>query len=144
MFYGMILSGPKPKQINLADSQLLHLSNVAWKAGKSGHSVSLYAKKNHTKFLLCVLTKQNPQTSLDMYVHQQEQVALQIEGNGEVHITGYYEPSGVEDKIMGLPEKEAAKPLKKLKQNSSQKPKEAPKSKPVEKKKEQKAPVKKE
>ena len=119
MFYGMVISGPKAKQIVPKESQLLHLSNVAWKAGKSGHSVSLYAKKNHTKFLLCVLTKQNPQTGIDVYVHQQEEVALQMEGNGEIHVTGYYEPSGFEERTENVKSSVVAQksstPLKRVK-----------------------------
>ena len=138
MFYGMVISGPKAKQIVPKESQLLHLSNVAWKAGKSGHSVSLYAKKNHTKFLLCVLTKQNPQTGIDVYVHQQEEVALQMEGNGEIHVTGYYEPSGFEERTEPVKStvvsQKSSAPLKRVKTEKSKVVKKVVKVVPVEKK----------
>merc|ERR1740139_727386 len=88
----MILAGEKAKEVVPQVSELLHLSNLAWTAPKGSSSVMVYAKKQHTRYLLCVLTKQNPQVQVDVYVSKDEHLALQMSGEGEVHITGYYEP----------------------------------------------------
>jgi len=54
-------------------------------------------KKGTEKFLVALLTKERPQASINVYITLADNVQLVVEGNGVIHVTGYFEPEGQDD-----------------------------------------------
>ena len=61
----------------------------------------MFVKKGAEKFLVALLTKERPQASINVYITLDDNVQLVVEGNGTIHITGYFEPEGQDDLPFG-------------------------------------------
>lgn len=97
MFFGMILEGPKAKRIVHSNSALIRLSNVAWefptnRNAQTKKDAKLFLKQSGRKYLICCLSRNNPQAMLDLYLLSTDEAAVQLEGDGRLHLSGYYEP----------------------------------------------------
>lgn len=95
MFFGKVISLQTPFSFT-ADSaeegkEVLSLTNVTL-APSSKEGAQLFVKKGTEKFLVALLTKERPQASINVYVTLADNVQLVVEGNGIIHITGYFEP----------------------------------------------------
>jgi len=100
MLWGCIVSEGKPYALP-ADSEyeLLHISNAALsKASEPGKAYLMITKGKET-FTVAVLQKDKVETVLmDIYVRTSQNVKLTVSGKGEVHVTGYFEPTEEVDK----------------------------------------------
>lgn len=77
---------------------MLSLTNIVLTpASKEG--ASLWVKHEGHEFLIASLTKDKPQTIINLFVSLLDEVELIVKGNGTLHITGFYEP----DQGAGLP-----------------------------------------
>ena len=104
MFFGKVISLQAPFSFN-ADSaeegkEVLSLTNVTL-APSSKEGAQLLIKKGTEKFLVALLTKERPQASINVYITLDDNVQLVVEGNGVIHVTGYFEPEGQDDLPFG-------------------------------------------
>ena len=54
-------------------------------------------KNNDGKFLIASLTKDRPQATLNIFLSLLDVTKLLVEGNGIMHIVGFFEPEQNED-----------------------------------------------
>lgn len=110
----MILEGPKAQPIVHSNSALIRVSNAAWEAPKTRQTqgkkdAKLYVKQNGNKILICSLSRGNPQAMLDLYLLSTDEAAVQLEGEGRLHLSGYYEPKEQEQMERVLESKTSSK-----------------------------------
>jgi len=103
MFWGTILKHGNAFKIEEKEGQnLLHISNVAL-SGTSEGKTSLFAKVEGKKHLLTSLEHgKHEHVFLDLYFRAEQKVEFTVEGKGEVHLSGYFEPDS--DDADGLDE----------------------------------------
>jgi hypothetical protein len=94
MFWGCIVSKDKSYKLGSSgESPLLHLSNLALAPNAPAGLTSVFASVNGKKHLLASLKKDSIEHSLlDLYFRQEQNVEFAVEGPGQVHISGYFEP----------------------------------------------------
>ena len=121
MFWGCVLKKNQPYKVQhaLEDGEypVLHLSNavlasstgskkdegrtlvtISMKA--SGESVVEKDLKNLVIATLCPNSKD--QVSLDIYLNVSQNITISCQGDGEVHLSGYFEPNNtIEDQMFG-------------------------------------------
>ena len=62
-------------------------------APTSKEGASLYIKKGEEEFLVASLTKERPQTLINIFITLTDGVTLVVKGNGIIHVLGFYEPA---------------------------------------------------
>lgn len=67
------------------------MSNAA--LGLPNGSATIFANVDGKKFVLAYLDNKNKHTTLDLYFKDDQKVSFGIEGEGQVHLSGYLEPS---------------------------------------------------
>jgi hypothetical protein len=58
-------------------------------------------------FIISKLDSNHPNMNLDLYFRAEQEVEFVVEGNGEVHLTGYYDPSEPTEESQDLSEAES-------------------------------------
>src|SRR5450830_1832052 len=99
MFWGSVIKEGKPYKTHSAlegsDYPVLHISNVALPKSAGNGKVHLVASmgKELKDLTLATLQKDKVETvALDLYVNVSQQVTLAIQGQGEIHLSGFFEP----------------------------------------------------
>lgn len=99
MFWGTVIKEGKPYKTHSAleesDYPVLHISNVALPKSAGNGKVHLVASmgKDLKDLTLATLQKDKVETlALDLYVNVSQQVTLAIQGAGELHLSGFFEP----------------------------------------------------
>ena len=99
MFWGSVIKEGKPYKTHSAleesDYPVLHISNVALPRSAGNGKVHLVASmgKDLKDLTLATLQKDKVETiALDLYVNVSQQVTLSIQGAGELHLSGFFEP----------------------------------------------------
>lgn len=99
MFWGCVIKEGKPYKTHSAleesDYPVLHISNVALPKSAGNGKVHLVASmgKDLKDLTLATLQKDKVETvALDLYVNVSQQVTLAILGQGELHLSGFFEP----------------------------------------------------
>lgn len=99
MFWGCVIKEGKPYKTHNAleesDYPVLHISNVALPKSAGNGKVHLVASmgKDLKDLTLATLQKDKVETvALDLYVNVSQQVTLAIQGQGELHLSGFFEP----------------------------------------------------
>ena len=110
MFWGCIISKEKPYKLGTSgESPLLHVSNLALAPNAPVGVTSVFATVNGKKHIIASLKKDSIEHSLlDLYFRQEQNVEFGVEGVGQVHISGYFEPDtdGEEEEENGVEEEE--------------------------------------
>lgn len=100
MFWGTSIKEGKPFKTNTVLEQnefpVLHISTIAIpKSGPKGKYYLLASQGSEIKDLTVgVLEKdKNEVQALDLYINVSQQVTLTVQGPGELHLSGFFEPS---------------------------------------------------
>ena len=95
MLWGCIVSKGKPYTFTKdSEYEFLHISNATLsKSNEQGKTYLLITKKKEI-FILAVLQKDKVESyGLNIYVRSNEGITLTVSGQGEINVTGYFEPS---------------------------------------------------
>jgi hypothetical protein len=99
MFWGCVLKEGKPYKTQSAleenDYPVLHISNVALPKTAPAGKVHLLASmgKDLQNLTLATLQKDKVENlALDIYVNITQSVVLSVQGAGELHLSGFFEP----------------------------------------------------
>jgi hypothetical protein len=100
MFWGAIVKEGKPwkavKNMEDAEYPVLHISQAALpKSAQAGKiQLTLSNGKDLKDLVVCTLQKEKVENqSLDLYIHISQPIELKVSGPGEIHLSGYVEPS---------------------------------------------------
>lgn len=105
MFFGKILSNNQTYKFSADEAEetqgeVLSLTNVVL-APTSKDGASLYLKKDNQEFLIASLTKDRPQSLINVFISLLDEVSLVVKGNGTLHVTGFFEPEQAGDLALG-------------------------------------------
>lgn len=99
MFWGCTLKKDTVYKYEPAELEqsILHVSNAALGLNSKGKT-AVYAKVQGKEYILTHLTSGSVEhTTLDLYFRDDQEVTFGVKGEGEVHLSGYFEPSQEED-----------------------------------------------
>jgi len=95
MLWGAIVSEQKVYALPAeSEYDLLHISNAALSRSSEPGKTYLMITKGKETYTLAVLQKDKNETaSFDIYVRASQNIKLSVSGKGEIHVTGYFEPT---------------------------------------------------
>jgi len=98
MLWGSIVAEGKayalPKD---SEYELLHISNAALSKTSEAGKTHLMISKGKETYTIGVLQKDKVESVvMDIYVRASQEITLTVSGKGEVHVTGYFEPTGMD------------------------------------------------
>jgi hypothetical protein len=100
MFWGAVIKEGKPwkaaKQLEDAEYPVLHISQAALPKNAPAGKVHLCISngKDLNNLTICSLTKDKQEShKLDLYIHIIQPIVISMQGPGEIHLSGYVEPS---------------------------------------------------
>ena len=96
MFWGSIIKENQPlksqKILETSEFAVLHLS-AAVLASSDNKKTMLFAKQGKdAEVCIAVLSADNEMAKLDLYINCTQSVTILAKGQGEVHLSGYFEP----------------------------------------------------
>lgn len=108
MFWGCVLKEGEPFKVQhaLEDGEypVLHISNAVRKAGKGDDGktfVTVSMGKQLKNLNIAVLSDKCEVQALDLYLNISQDITIAVQGKGEVHMSGYFEPNNsLEDGMM--------------------------------------------
>ena len=93
MFWGCSVKANKPHVVPAGLSDVLKVSNLAITPKSNGRSSVYLQVADQSKILLSNLeVSKTDQVSVDLFVRVSDNVTFSLEGQGEVHVSGYFEP----------------------------------------------------
>ena len=99
MFWGAVVKEGKPwkaaKNLEDAEYPVLHISQAALPSNASNGKIQVQISngKELKDLVVCTLQKDKAESqSLDLYIHISQPVVISV-NHGEVHLSGYVEPS---------------------------------------------------
>lgn len=93
MFWGCSVKANKPHVVPAGLSDVLKVSNIAITPKSNGRSSVYLQVADQSKILLSNLeVGKTDQVSVDLFVRVSDNVTFSLEGQGEVHVSGYFEP----------------------------------------------------
>ena len=106
MFWGCVVTESKPFVLpEDSEHELLHISNAALSKSSEPGKTYLLLHKGDEAFTIGSLQKDKVDMLVfDIYVRTSQKVKFTVSGKGEVHITGYFEPTeerDIDDEILG-------------------------------------------
>lgn len=88
-FWGVEVKAKEPSSVALEDGHIIHLSQAALgEVKKDNEHVTLYVKVEDKKFVLGILSQNNPQLSFDLVFDKDFEISHSAK-NGSVHLLGY-------------------------------------------------------
>jgi len=113
MFWGCVLKEGQPYKVQhaLEDGSypVLHVSNAVLKSGSKGDertTVNVSMGKELKNLSIAVLQANRSEVqSLDLYLNISQNITISVQGKGEVHMSGYFEPNNsLDDQMYGQEE----------------------------------------
>jgi hypothetical protein len=99
MFWGCVLKEGKPYKTKAVlesnDYPVLHISNAALPKTAQSGKIHLVASmgKDIKELTLTTLSKDKVESiALDLYINVTQDVTLSVQGPGELHLSGFFEP----------------------------------------------------
>ena len=101
MFWGTVIKKGKPYKISSAfeeqaDYPVLHISNVALpaNASSSGKTYLLLSNDKGIKdlTLACLQKDKKEVQPFDIYINNSQKLTLTVQGDSDLHLSGYFEP----------------------------------------------------
>src|SRR3990167_6458201 len=94
MFWGCIVKPGKPHQLQQELTDVLYISNISLHPKAHGKS-SLYIKVGDSENLLVTSLEsgKHEHATVNLYVRISDKVTFTVEGSGEIHISGYFDPT---------------------------------------------------
>lgn len=91
LFWGIVLKSDKRYEQAVEES--FHISKACLEPTQStGKICSVYLEQDNEEFILCNLSDNNLNESLDLNFTETEKICFRVEGGGTVHLTGYLIP----------------------------------------------------
>ena len=111
MFFGKILTQAQTfkfstDEAEASQGEVLSITNLVL-APTSQAPASLWIKKDGEDFLIASLTKDKPQSSVNVFISLLDEAILSVKGNGTIHVTGFFEPDQQDELPEGLGELES-------------------------------------
>lgn len=97
MFWGCIVKPGKPHQLQQELTDVLYISNISLHPKAHGKS-SLYIKVGDSENLLVTSLEsgKHEHATVNLYVRISDKVIFTVEGSGEIHVSGYFDPTDSE------------------------------------------------
>jgi len=91
LFWGIVLKSDKRYEQTVEES--FHISKACLEPTQSNGKISsIYLEQDNEEFILCNLSDNNLNESLDLNFTESEKICFRVEGGGTVHLTGYLVP----------------------------------------------------
>merc|ERR1719453_768507 len=97
VFFGITVKAGASVPVTGDPMDLLHVSQACIANPKAGQRSYLKVKRGSETFTMASIGLENPTAALDMFLSTTEDVQLLNTGNADVHVTGYFEPTMMDD-----------------------------------------------